>query len=188
MPHKLTPHTKEKSSTLIKVCVVEISLSTLTQRKVLSRLWKSVSLPPYRQNVFETGVVEGQCAAPLIQGTLRTLQKQWAFWSHFPTAPPHLDSHLTQPSALLPTLPPTVVSPAHLPYLSLHSLMAKACWCTPVEEYFCPYLLLAGGGGRPWHSSLSVFLRMLQLPSSTASSSLGPSSTHTLELIFCGGS
>lgn len=38
---------------------------------------------------------------------------------------------LTQPPALLSTVLPTVISPAYLPYLSLHSLIAKACWCTP---------------------------------------------------------
>lgn len=131
MPHKLTPHTKEKSSTLIKVCVVEVSSSRLAQRKVLSRLWKSFSLSPHGQNVFETGLLERQHAAPMTQDTLCTWQKQWAFESRFPLAPPHLDGHLTQPPALLPTVLPTAISPAYLPYLSLHLLIAKACWSTP---------------------------------------------------------
>lgn len=54
MSHKLTPHTKVKSNTSIKVCVVETSSSKWAQRKALSRLENHFhSLSQHRKNRFE---------------------------------------------------------------------------------------------------------------------------------------
>lgn len=146
VPHKLTPHTKEKSSTLIKVCVVEVSSSRLAQRKVLSRLWKSFSLPPHGQNVFETGLLGdnvllqwlrtpsalGRSSEPLSLASPWLLHTWMA--THSASSPSlHCASHCDQPC--IPPLPLTALT--HSQSLLMHTR----------EEYWCPYLLVVGGGG-----------------------------------------
>lgn len=60
MPHKLTPHTKVKSNTSIKICVVEISSSKWAQMKALSRLENHFnSLSEQRKNRLEWREVGG---------------------------------------------------------------------------------------------------------------------------------
>lgn len=131
VPHKLTPHTKGKSNTSIKVCEIQISSSRLVQSKL--KTWKIVLI--LYLSIGRTSLrwgCGGIRAALVVRDVPCTWQKHSAFWSQFLLAPLHLDAHPSPFLLFLPALLHAEASPPRLPLAALKLVHAQST----AEEYW----------------------------------------------------